>query len=143
MEQPPFAAPHDHILFVQIGGKAEPVETGAGAHTAPVIPGASRAANRSVDQVRHIRQRQQGDLRAVERATARRGAGFRGATAGFLFVIVFAGGFIQQRENVISLHSDLIDLLGCAQCCNSQARNELLISKRNILSGLRQRRQLA
>jgi hypothetical protein len=51
-----------------------------------------------VDQVRDVGDGQQGYLRAVERA-AGGGAGFRGAAAGFLFVVVFAGGFIQQRQN--------------------------------------------
>ena len=37
------------------------------------------------------------------------GTGFGRAAAGFLFMVVFTGRFIQQRQNFISLHSDLID----------------------------------
>ena len=48
-------------------------------------------------------------LRAVEGATAGGSAGLRGAAAGFLLLVVLAGGFVQQRQNFLSLHSDLVD----------------------------------
>lgn len=55
-----------------------------------------------MDQMRHVGNGQQGYLRAVERAAAGGGAGFGRAAAGFLFMVVFTGRFIQQRQNFIS-----------------------------------------
>jgi hypothetical protein len=46
--------------------------------------------------VGHIGEWQQGDLRTVKGAATRRRAGFRRAAAGFLFVVVLAGRFIEQ-----------------------------------------------
>ena len=109
VEQAAFAAAHNHILFVKIGGKAEPVEGRAGADAAAVIPRAARAADGAVHQVRDVGDGQERYLRAVEGAAAGGSAGLRGAAAGFLLLVVLAGGFVQQRQNFLSLHSDLVD----------------------------------
>jgi len=107
VEQPPFAAPHDHVLLVEVGGETESVERRAGTLAAAVIPGTTGAANRPVYQMGDIRQRQQRDLRAVKRAAARGGAGFRRAAPRLLLVVMFTGRLVEQRQNLTSLHLTL------------------------------------
>ena len=102
MEQTLLRAAHNNVLLGQVGGHADAVQIRAGRARTSVVSGAARTGNRPVHDMRDIGNRQQRNLRPVERATARRRPRFGlGATGLFLFVML-ASRFVQQRGNVFS-----------------------------------------
>jgi hypothetical protein len=62
------------------------------------------AGDRPVHDVGDVGNRQQRDLRAVEGAAAGRGAGLGLGAAGFLLLVVRAGGLVQQFGDFGGFH---------------------------------------
>ena len=89
MEQAFFRTTHDNVLLGKVSGQAHSVKRRPGRACAPVIPRTAGTSNRPMDDMGHIDDGEQGNLRPVEGATAGAGpwAGF-GATRLGLFIML-------------------------------------------------------
>ena len=104
MEQALLAAPHDDILLAEVGGHADAIQLGSGRARTAAFPRAARAGNRSVHDMRHIGDRQQRDLRAVERTASCRRTRFGSRAARLRLGVVFTRRFVQQFGDILGLH---------------------------------------
>ncbi|EXI73687.1 MAG: hypothetical protein AW07_02373 [Candidatus Accumulibacter sp. SK-11] len=117
-EQAFLATAHDHVLLGEVGGHADAIECRARRARAAVVPGSASAADRPVHDVGDVGNRQQRNLRAVERAAAGGCAGFGARATGFFIPVVGTGGLVQQFGDFGCLHgvSPLLPLMTQVPC---------------------------
>ncbi len=107
MEQALFAPPHDHVGFRQVGGHADLVQRHAARPRAAVVPGGTGTGDRPMHDVGDVGNRQQRDLRAVERTAAGRRPGFGLGASGLFLLVVATGGLVEQGLDFAGFHAVL------------------------------------
>jgi hypothetical protein len=104
-KEPFFALAHDDIGFGKISGHAEAIEIGSAGERTARVPGTPGATDWSMHDVRGVANRQQRDLRAVERASSLRRAGLRLGATGLRLVVVAAGGLVLKSHDLGLFHA--------------------------------------
>ena len=99
------AAAHDDVHVVEIGRHADPIGIDAARARAAIIPRRARAADRAVNDMGGVGDRQQRIAGAIETAAALRRPRLRLRAAGFRLGVLRAGRLVHQSQDLLVFHA--------------------------------------